>query len=293
MSNTIRIRTTPNGGDNYLKLKLEQDFDFIEILSLKISQEDAYRKFCSDYGVIVGRVIINNGFGVPNAKVSVFIPIDDIDKEDPLGTIGGVIGTSGRQQDMVEEASLKRYDTIVENCSHAFSTTFGMAYRILEKLNHLLPVGIKKDDIGGDYNCRIELKTEDPISADRLRTLGSRLYQQGEIDLETNLTKYQGKTPEQARQIKINILKERILFSPNSPLAQIIAMRAAQKAGMGDELKALMAQTQALETGGKTTTPTEMARGQGEVKTPLGREMVDNSAIPVGARNPPAPYTRQ
>lgn len=84
MSNTIRIRTTPNGGDKYLKVKLEQDFDFIEILSLKISQEESYRRFCSDYGVIVGRVVINSGFGVPNAKVSVFIPIDDVDKDDPV-----------------------------------------------------------------------------------------------------------------------------------------------------------------------------------------------------------------
>jgi hypothetical protein len=82
MSNTIRIRTTPNGDDKYLKVKLEQDFDFIEILSLKISQEDAYRKFCSDYGVIVGRVVVNTGFGVPNAKVSVFIPIDEVDNAD-------------------------------------------------------------------------------------------------------------------------------------------------------------------------------------------------------------------
>ena len=82
MSKNIRIRTTPNGDDKYLKLKLEQDFDFIEILSIKISQEDAYRKFCSDYGVVVGRVIMNNGIGVPNAKVSIFIPISDIDKED-------------------------------------------------------------------------------------------------------------------------------------------------------------------------------------------------------------------
>ncbi len=84
MSNNIRIRTTPNGNDKYLKVKLEQDFDFIEILSLKISQEDAYRRFCSDYGVVVGRVIVNGGFGIPNAKVSVFIPIDDVDKENPL-----------------------------------------------------------------------------------------------------------------------------------------------------------------------------------------------------------------
>lgn len=84
MSNTIRIRTTPNGGDKFVKVKIDQEFDFIEILSLKISQEDAYKKYCSDYGVIVGRVSINNGFGVPNAKVSVFIPLDEIDKNNPL-----------------------------------------------------------------------------------------------------------------------------------------------------------------------------------------------------------------
>lgn len=80
MSNTIRIKTTPNGGDKYVKVNLEQDFDFIEILSLKISQDETYVKFCSDYGVIVGRVTVNNGFGVPNAKVSVFLPIDEEDK---------------------------------------------------------------------------------------------------------------------------------------------------------------------------------------------------------------------
>lgn len=88
MSNTIRIKTTPNGNDKYLKLNINQNFDFIEVLSLKISQEDAYRRFCSDYGAIVGRVIVNNGFGVPNAKVSVFIPIDEIDKSD--STIKGL-----------------------------------------------------------------------------------------------------------------------------------------------------------------------------------------------------------
>lgn len=82
MSKTVRIRTTPNGNDSYLKVKVEQDFDFIEILSLKISQAEAYSRFCSDYGVVVGRVIVNNGFGVPNAKVSIFVPLTDEDEED-------------------------------------------------------------------------------------------------------------------------------------------------------------------------------------------------------------------
>ena len=83
-NNSIRIRTTPGGKDKYVKVKLEQDFDFIEILSLKISQAETYRNFCADYGVVVGRVFINNGFGVQNARVSIFIPIDDVDKDDPI-----------------------------------------------------------------------------------------------------------------------------------------------------------------------------------------------------------------
>ncbi len=83
MSESIRIRTTPNGTDKYLTVKLDQDFDFIEILSLNINQEKAYENYCSDYGVIVGRVVVNSGFGIPNARVSVFIPITEEDKANP------------------------------------------------------------------------------------------------------------------------------------------------------------------------------------------------------------------
>lgn len=83
MSNNIRIRTNPNSFENTtLKVKLDQDFDFLEILSLSISQEEVYRRFCSDYGVVVGRIIMNNGVGIPNCKVSIFVPLSDEDAED-------------------------------------------------------------------------------------------------------------------------------------------------------------------------------------------------------------------
>ena len=82
MSKSIRIRTTPGSDNQYLKFQLEQDFDFLEILSLKLTQEDVYRRYYSDYGVVVGRVIMNNGVGVPNARVSIFIPVDDEDNEE-------------------------------------------------------------------------------------------------------------------------------------------------------------------------------------------------------------------
>ena len=84
MSETIRIRTTPNGNDTYVKVKIDQEFDFLEVLSLKISDEDAYRTFCSDYGTIVGRVIFNGGVGLPNARVSIFIPLDEDDKNNSV-----------------------------------------------------------------------------------------------------------------------------------------------------------------------------------------------------------------
>ena len=80
MSNSYRIRTKV-GVDTSL---IDQEFEYLEILSLKILQSDIYTRQCADYGVVVGRVSVNNGFGLPNAKVSIFIPLDSIDKDDPV-----------------------------------------------------------------------------------------------------------------------------------------------------------------------------------------------------------------
>lgn len=83
MSKNYRFRTEV-GVDKEVRLKIDQDFDFLEILSLKLRQEDIYDRFCADYGVIAGRVVANSGFGVPNVNVSVFIPLDEIDENDPI-----------------------------------------------------------------------------------------------------------------------------------------------------------------------------------------------------------------
>jgi hypothetical protein len=83
MSNSYRIRTNP-GVDKSVKVLLEQEFEYLEILSLKILQSQIYTRNCSDYGVIVGRVSVNDGFGIPNAKVSIFIPITDEDSNNPI-----------------------------------------------------------------------------------------------------------------------------------------------------------------------------------------------------------------
>lgn len=83
MGESIRVRTEL-GINKSINIELNQEFEFLEILSLKLNQQDIYLRACSDYGVIVGRVTANNGFGLPNARVSIFIPIEAVDESNPI-----------------------------------------------------------------------------------------------------------------------------------------------------------------------------------------------------------------
>jgi hypothetical protein len=83
MSNSYRIRTQV-GVDKSIKVLIDQEFEYLEILSLKVLQSQIYTRQCSDYGVVIGRVTANDGFGIPNAKVSIFIPLTDEDSANPI-----------------------------------------------------------------------------------------------------------------------------------------------------------------------------------------------------------------
>lgn len=72
------------GENQKIVVDIKQDYDLLEILSLKFTQTDIYTSMCADYGVVVGRISANNGFGIPNARVSIFIPVEDVDLEDPV-----------------------------------------------------------------------------------------------------------------------------------------------------------------------------------------------------------------
>jgi hypothetical protein len=83
MDRNIRIPVDFSKDDKVIQFNLEQEFDNLEILSLKITNSEAYTRQCSNFGVVVGRVMLNSGFGVQNAKVNIFIPLKDEDKERP------------------------------------------------------------------------------------------------------------------------------------------------------------------------------------------------------------------
>lgn len=88
MADTVssyRIRTDvgQSSASDYITIdaNLVQEYDTLDILSVKIRSNDTYRLHNADYGVVVGRVIANNGFGIPNAKLSIFIASDGEDGE--------------------------------------------------------------------------------------------------------------------------------------------------------------------------------------------------------------------
>ena len=83
MSKSFRVRTKV-GQDQNLTFELKQDFDLLEILSLSLTQRDVYTRMCADFGVVCGRVIVNSGFGIPNAKVSIFVPLDEADESNEI-----------------------------------------------------------------------------------------------------------------------------------------------------------------------------------------------------------------
>lgn len=112
INKTYRIKTNINGDitDGFVSIDTDliQDYDTLDILSIKLKSIDMYRLHNSKYGVVVGRVLANNGFGIPNAKISIFIPSDNMDIEEintlyPYQTSGDKDGNDVRYNLLPDE----------------------------------------------------------------------------------------------------------------------------------------------------------------------------------------------
>lgn len=86
---SYRIRTKVGDENTTERLEISEDlvqeYDVFEILSVDIKSRDMYRLHNSNHGIVVGRVLANNGFGIPNAKISIFIKSDGQDNVDISG----------------------------------------------------------------------------------------------------------------------------------------------------------------------------------------------------------------
>lgn len=219
----------------------------------------------------------------------------EIAQRNPFIMAGFPLGTSGRHEDISQMAAMRRYDTIIENTENAFATATEMALNICGNDIVTRPKGLLKSDLQTDFRCEIKLKASDPVEEDRKATLGSRLFQQGEIDIRTNLVEYQNKTENEAEDIITDMLVDKLtIFNPD--VAMVMGMIAAKEMGMEqviEEAQRRAASQQAQQKGlQEPMSRTEMNRSQGEVETPLGAEMMSESLSSKGARRPPEAYTR-
>ena len=81
---TYRIRTTLGDTNPVtIPVSLMQEYNSFEILSLKVNTDDTYRSYTSPTGMVIGRVsTANNGLGIPNVRVSIFVPKETYDQSD-------------------------------------------------------------------------------------------------------------------------------------------------------------------------------------------------------------------
>jgi len=212
----------------------------------------------------------------------------------PFVMAGFPLGSSGRQQDIAASAAMRRYDTVVENTESAWAQAFEMALKICNPkvIPKLKPESLNKRDLDTTFRITVTLKAKDPVEADRLATLGSRLFQMGEIDIRTNLTKYQGYTEDEADDIIANILVDKLtLYNPD--VASVMGMVFAEESGMERWIEEARQKRAEIEQGAgltKPPSPTEIQRGQGEIETQLGREQAPEGLR--GARRPPERWFR-
>lgn len=81
---TYRIRTKLGDTEPInIPISLIQEYNSFEILSLKLNMDDTYRSYTSTDGIVIGRVsTANNGLGIPNVRVSIFIPKGEYSQTD-------------------------------------------------------------------------------------------------------------------------------------------------------------------------------------------------------------------
>lgn len=133
---TYRIKTNVDASmnDGYITIdaNLTQDYDAFDILSIKLDSVDAYKLHNSNYGVVVGRVLANNGFGVPNAKLSIFIESDS-DDGDKIRTLYPFTHTYSKDEEGVRYNLLP--DEHVGDCHQIVGTFPNKRYMLDDDLS--------------------------------------------------------------------------------------------------------------------------------------------------------------
>uniref|UniRef100_A0A6M3XX61 Uncharacterized protein n=1 Tax=viral metagenome TaxID=1070528 RepID=A0A6M3XX61_9ZZZZ len=209
-----------------------------------------------------------------------------LSQEDPPILTGSGQWGSGREADIVGGYAKGYYDALVENIEDMWATAIGtLGLQMIEKLPDMYPPGLNKTDINGNYQCKVELKADDPIERGRSIAQGSRLKDAGLISHKKFLIEHYGMTEEEADNEIDEIIVEDVTI--NDPVIRAIyGRRMAEKMGWQDEYEMLRKQGQEMDK------RKQALNRPPEIETPPGEEMERGSRFPQQERRPPEPYTR-
>lgn len=172
----------------------------------------------------------------------------DIQRVNPPIMQGIGTGSSGRQEDIYTKHALAQYESVINNSATAWSIALGLGLRILKNKDFkLLPVSTRAvllksgqkvreitkvtDDDIDDFSCTLKLKAADPIEDKAQTQIGANLQGQGIIDWETNLTKYQGYSLDEAKEIQNKAMAEKLIFG-NPQIMEAMALEAMKELGI-------------------------------------------------------------
>ena len=159
---------------------------------------------------------------------------------------------TGRQEDIYIEQYGAKYRKLVNNVEAMWAIAMGLGLRALEAIPALLPITvgamvikdgksvreeetITNEDIGGFYDCKVELRPEDAITQDRKVQLGRLLINEGRIDKKTFLTEFVGYTNDKAEEIITQVLVDTAIYSPQ--FIDIAIKEALSKLGMQEHIQ--------------------------------------------------------
>ena len=129
---SYRVHTNV-GEDKYLNVNINQDIEQLEILSLKLDVDNFYKLHTSSYGCLVGRVLANKGVGIPNVKISMFIPVEAADLQNTIYKyLYPYTNTKSKNQDGIRYNLLP--DVVSDKC-HQDVGTFPNKRLVLDDVN--------------------------------------------------------------------------------------------------------------------------------------------------------------
>ena len=201
---------------------------------------------------------------------------------------GAMLGSSGRQDDMATSNALRRYETVMDNHQTLWARSLSQALKVIDTVPNMLPisvyaeditdgvrllkeVSVTKDDIGGYYDCTVELKAADTIDQDRNAMMWRQDWQAGYVSHKKSLIEGKNMTEDQAVEELEDVMVDSVT-ERNPEYVAMIGRLYAQAKGLPMEL----------------VTPQEgtQPRKQ-EIKTERGRQETDVALTQRGVRPPP------